>query len=167
MSVESMTAGQVMSRILVAVKPAESPLIAWELMRRAGVHHLPVVDGRQVLGILTREKLAASWSGGPQEQSTRSVRELLDKGRRPWVGPDAPLVRVAAVMLDAGADAVPVLTGDGLIGLITARDVVSAVAGRTETTDEPGDVLTGMFHLEPVLPSRDVPVPPTRSWREA
>ncbi len=101
MSVESMTARQVMSRVLVAVKPDESPLMAWELMRRAGVHHLPVVDGQHVLGILTREELAASWSGGPQQQSTRPVRELLSGERRPRVGPDTPLDRVAAVMLDA------------------------------------------------------------------
>ncbi|MEU1639913.1 CBS domain-containing protein [Nonomuraea sp. NPDC005701] len=58
-----------MSRVLVAVKAGESPLMAWELMRRAGVHHLPVVDGGRLLGILTRERLAASWSGGPQEQA--------------------------------------------------------------------------------------------------
>ena len=97
MNVESMTAGQVMSRVLVAVKPDESPLMAWELMRGAGV---------------------------------------------------------------------PVLSG-GLIGLITARDVLSAVAGRTGASDGPGEVVTGMFHLEPVLPPRNEPVLPTRSWGEA
>jgi CBS domain-containing protein len=166
MSVESMTAGQVMSRVLVAVKPDESPLMAWELMRRAGVHHLPVVAGQHVLGILTREELAASWSGGPQEQSIRPVRELLGRERMPRVGLDMRLDRVAAVMLDAGVDAVPVLSG-GLIGLITARDVLSAVAGRTGASDGPGEVVTGMFHLEPVLPPRNEPVLPTRSWREA
>ncbi|MGW0073065.1 CBS domain-containing protein, partial [Streptosporangium sandarakinum] len=43
--VRDLTVGQVMSRTLVAVDPDESPLLAWEIMRRAGVHHLPVVDG--------------------------------------------------------------------------------------------------------------------------
>ncbi|SEH02440.1 CBS domain-containing membrane protein [Nonomuraea solani] len=167
MTVESLTAAQVMSRILVAVKPAESPLMAWELMRRAGVHHLPVVDGPHVLGLLTREDLAASWSGGPQEQSTRHVRDLLDPARRPRVRPETPLTQVAAVMLDAGVDAVPVLSGDGLIGLISARDVLSAVAGRVVPSQEPSEVITGMFHLEPVLPTRSEPVLPTRSWRQA
>ncbi|MEV4471867.1 CBS domain-containing protein [Nonomuraea sp. NPDC049504] len=152
MTVETLTVGQVMSRVLVAVKPGDSPLMAWELMRRAGVHHLPVVDGRHVLGILTRERIAASWSGGPQEQSSRPVRALLGCEQVPRVRQDTPLTRVAALMLDAGCDAVPVVSGDGLVGLVTARDVLSAVAGRARPAAEPGEVVTGMFHLEPVLP---------------
>ncbi|MBF8188003.1 CBS domain-containing protein [Nonomuraea sp. K274] len=152
MNIESLTAGQVMSRVLVVVKPDESPLMAWELMRRADVHHLPVVDRGHVVGILTREQLAASWSGGLEEQSGREVRALLGCGPRPRVRPDTPLARVAAVMLDAGCDAVPVLSGDGLVGMITVRDVLWAVAGRAVDTEGPGEVVTGMFHLEPVLP---------------
>lgn len=157
MNVEELTAGHVMSRVLVAIKPDESPLMAWELMRRAGVHHLPVVAGQHVLGILTREGLAASWSGGPQEQSVRQVRDLYE--RVPTARPDTSLSRVAALMLDGGCDAVPVLSNGVLIGLVTAHDVLSAVAGRAEVREESGEVVTGMFHLEPVLP--------TRSWREA
>ncbi|GAA2216195.1 CBS domain-containing protein [Nonomuraea monospora] len=155
MNIESLTAGQVMSRVLVAIKPDESPLMAWELMRRAEVHHLPVVEGRHVLGILTRERLAASWSGGPQEQSSRPVRALLGREPVPRVRQDTPLARVATLMLDAGCDAVPVVSGDRLVGLVTARDVLSAVAGRAKPAAEPGEVVTGMFHLEPVLPEAD------------
>ena len=153
-SIESLTAELVMSRILVAVKADESPLMAWELMRRAGVHHLPVVEGQHVLGILSRELLAASWSGGPQEQSNRQVRELLAGERRPRVQPDDLLTRVAAVMTDAGCDAVPVVSDLGLVGMITAHDVVAAVAGRAQHAKERGEVVTGMFHLEPVIPAR-------------
>ncbi|TYB60295.1 CBS domain-containing protein [Nonomuraea sp. PA05] len=149
---EPLTAGQVMSRILVAIEPDESPLMAWELMRRAEVHHLPVVEGRRVLGILTRERLAASWWGGPQEQSSRPVRALLGRERMPRVRQETPLPRVAALMLDAGCDAVPVVSGGALVGLVTARDVLSAVAGRVGPAEEPGEVVTGMFHLVPVLP---------------
>ncbi|MCA2229274.1 CBS domain-containing protein, partial [Nonomuraea aurantiaca] len=74
--------------------------------------------------------------------------------RRPRVRPDDPLTRVAAVMTDAGCDAVPVVSGRGLVGMITARDVVSAVAGRSHHLKEGGEVVTGMFHLEPVIPAR-------------
>ncbi|MCK2216123.1 CBS domain-containing protein [Actinomadura sp. ATCC 31491] len=153
MSVETLVAEQVMSRILVAVEPGESPLMAWELMRRAGVHHLPVVSGGHLVGVLTREDLAASWSGGPWEQSARQVGALLTGERRPRVAPGTPLPHVAAVMADSGCDAVPVVGEHGLAGLITARDVVAAVAGRRpERTGAASEVVTGMFRLEPVLP---------------
>lgn len=147
-----LTAEQVMSRVLVAVGPDESPLMAWELMRRAGVRHLPVVRGRHVLGVLTREDLAAAWSGGPQELSGRRVGSLLAGRRRPRVEPGTPLERVAAVMLDAGCDAVPVAGAGGIVGLITAGDVLAAVAGRIEPAAGPGELITGVFRLQPVLP---------------
>lgn len=155
--VPELTAAQVMSRVLVAVTPDESPLLAWELMRRAGVHHLPVVEGRHVIGVLTREDLATTWSGGPAAQSGQRVGALLTGRRRPRVAPGDPLKRVAVVMLDAGCDAVPVVGDRGIVGLITARDVLAAVAGRVrprerDASAEPGELVTGMFHLQPVLP---------------
>ncbi|MEV4288076.1 CBS domain-containing protein [Nonomuraea bangladeshensis] len=153
MSVETLVAEQVMSRILVVVKPEESPLMAWELMRRADVHHLPVVSGGHLLGVLSREDLAASWSGGPWEQSGRQVGAVLTGERRPRVRPGTPLPRVAAILADSGCDALPVVGEHGLVGLITASDVVAAVAGRrTRQKGTAGEVMTGMFHLEPVLP---------------
>ncbi|MEV0354144.1 CBS domain-containing protein [Nonomuraea sp. NPDC050680] len=155
MNVELLTAKQAMSRILVAIRPEESPLMAWEMMRRGEVHHLPVVEDGHVLGVLTREDVAASWSGGLEEQSRRQVRGLLGGRRRPRVQPDTSLPEVAAVMLDAGCDALPVVSKEGLIGLITARDVLAAVAGRVRAVDRPGEVVTGMFHLDPILPAGD------------
>ncbi|MEV4101148.1 CBS domain-containing protein [Nonomuraea sp. NPDC049649] len=154
-AVEELTAADVMSRVLVAVEPGESPFLAWELMRRAGVHHLPVVKGRHVLGVLTREDLAATWTCGPGEQSVREVGSLLSGRRRPRVMPGTPLHRVAAIMLDAGCDAVPVVREGGIVGLITVRDVLAAVAGRIEPGQEqgePGELLTGIFRLQPILP---------------
>src|ERR1044071_4010698 len=117
---ENLTASEVMSRGLVPVKPDESPLMAWELMRRAGVHHLPVVDAcGRLLGIVTREDIAANWSGGPDEQSRRTVREMVLGRRVPRVHPDDYVNAAAGAMLDGGCDSVPVLGEDGtLVGLI-------------------------------------------------
>ncbi|WP_327092471.1 CBS domain-containing protein [Nonomuraea sp. NBC_01738] len=154
MIVEKLTARQVMSRVLVAVDAAESVPMAWEIMRRAGVHHLPVVRGPELLGVLTREKVIAAWSGGPQALSGVQARTLVNAADSPCVREDEPLTRVCSLMVDAGCDAVPVRAGDGsLAGLITARDVLAAVAGRTAPGTEDGHLVTGMFRLEPVLPA--------------
>ncbi|GAA4039034.1 CBS domain-containing protein [Nonomuraea soli] len=155
MNIEKLPASRVMSRILVAIKPEESPLMAWELMRRAEVHHLPVVDQGRFVGLLTREDLLASWYGGPDLQSRRTVRALLGRRRTPCTSPDEVLGEVAARMLGAGCDALPVLAGGGrLVGLITTTDVLAAVAGRLPEESGAGEVLTRMFHLEPVLPGQ-------------
>ncbi|MEV4061069.1 CBS domain-containing protein [Nonomuraea dietziae] len=154
MTIEQLSAGQIMSRVLVAVRPQESPLIAWELMRRAEVHHLPVVEDGHLVGILSREDIAGSWYGGPDVQSRRQVRVLLSRTPQPHVTPDEKIGRVAAAMLDSSLDAVPVLADGGrLVGMITTHDVLAAVAGRTPREQPPGEVVTGMFRLEPILPS--------------
>ncbi|RBQ19382.1 CBS domain-containing protein [Spongiactinospora rosea] len=153
---ETLTAVQVMSRALVIVRPEESPLMAWEVMRRAGIHHLPVVNEHGLLlGILTKEDLAASWPGGPEAQSRTPLRRLLPGRRIPHVRQDASLPHVAAVMRDAGCDAVPVMAADGsFIGMITTVDVLDAMAGRTRPAGEAAEMVTGMFRLEPVLPAK-------------
>ncbi|WP_214411752.1 CBS domain-containing protein [Sphaerisporangium fuscum] len=153
MKLESMTAADVMSRMLITVKPDESPLMAWELMRRGGIHHLPVVDSRsRVVGVLKQADIAEHWSGGPAEQSKVGVGRLLARRRCPHVPPDASISEVAAMMIDLDVDVVPVI-GDSqrLEGLITATDVLRAVAGR-DMPSRPSNVVTGLFHLEPVLP---------------
>jgi CBS domain-containing membrane protein len=155
--VRDLTVAQVMSRTLVAVTPEESPLLAWEIMRRADVHHLPVVDaGGRLRGVLTREDLSAHWSGGPIEQSHVHVHTLVAEHRCPHTTPQARLADAAAVMIGAGVDAIPVL-GEAarLVGMVTTTDVLHAVAGDIPERREPPELMTGVFRLVPVLP----PVP--------
>ncbi|MFJ2032227.1 HPP family protein [Streptosporangium sp. NPDC087985] len=154
MDVQNLRVAQVMSRTLVAVTPDESPLLAWEIMCRAGIHHLPVVEGDgRLRGVLTREDLTAHWSGGPVEQSRVCVHVLLADRRCPHTTLDAHLAEAAAAMIDAGVDAIPVLgETNRLVGMVTATDVLGAVAGRVAERKEPPELMTGMFHLIPVLP---------------
>ncbi|MBO4275525.1 HPP family protein [Microbispora triticiradicis] len=156
MTVEAMTAADVMSRVLVTVKPDESPLMAWELMRRGSMHHLPVVDsGSHIIGVLTREDIAAHWSGGPAEQSSAQVRQLLGGRRCPHVPPDEPLPGVAAAMLESEVDVVPVIGASGMLkGIVTVTDLLAAVAGRRVVVAQDADSSAGLFRLEPVLPPK-------------
>jgi CBS domain-containing protein len=156
MSVETMTAADVMSRMLVTVAPDESPLMAWELMRRAGVHHLPVVDAdSRVVGVLRREDVASHWSGGPAEQSEMWVGQLVREQNCPRVTPQTPLPDVAGLMIDSESGVVPVVGAEGTLeGLVTASDVMKAVAGRAAPAARRSDVKGGLFRLELVLPPR-------------
>ncbi|MEV0584535.1 CBS domain-containing protein [Nonomuraea sp. NPDC050310] len=154
MSIVEQSAERVMSRILVVVKPEESPMMAWEIMHRAGIRHLPVMENGRLIGILSRDDVLASWYGGPEVQARRQVRALLHGRRMPRAQTGDPLSRIAQLMLDTETDAVPVFAGDGRVaGLVTSTDVLTAVAGRLPAERAPSEVVTGMFHLEPVLPA--------------
>jgi CBS-domain-containing membrane protein len=150
---ERLTAGDVMSRVLVTVEPSETPLMAWELMRRSEVHHLPVVDRTgKVAGVISREAIAGNWYGGPETLARRQVGELIGRERRPRVCVDTPLPQVAATMLDSGCDAVPVVgEGGTLLGLITAVDMLAVVAGRPPKERVGADTTPALFRMEPVL----------------
>jgi CBS-domain-containing membrane protein len=125
----SLLAGDVMSRRLVTVSPDDSLLAAWELLSRGDFRHLPVVgpDGR-CLGVVDDRMLTVAWLAGSVVQARRQVREIMPP-RVHCVRPYAPLGMVAEIMLAERATVVPVVDERrALLGLVTDRDVVAAVA---------------------------------------
>jgi CBS domain-containing protein len=150
---DEITAADVMSRVLVTVEPSETPLMAWELMRRSQIRHLPVVDrDGHVEGVVTRELIATCWGGGPATLERQTVGELIGHARRPRVCLDTPLPQIAATMLDARCDAVPVVSENGtLLGLITAVDMLAVIAGRPAKERVAPDTTPALFRIEPVL----------------
>jgi len=118
-----------MSRDIVRATPRSSLFDAFELMARAHVHHLPVVraDGRCVAlldAVSVAQRLPEAWvtRGGVGLHQLGEVGPLS-------VLPDQPLGKVAAAMDAAGVDACCVVDVHGrLIGLVTARDLIAALA---------------------------------------
>jgi CBS domain-containing protein len=123
------TAGELMSSPVVAVTTGHSVASAWEAMRTRGVHHLVVLDQHGLAGVLDDRTLAARWpAGGPEAPHSVTVGHLISGGV--WcVLRDQPASAVARIMTEGHCDAVPVVTTAGiLLGLVTATDLVAAVA---------------------------------------
>jgi acetoin utilization protein AcuB len=124
---------------------AEAPVeTAVATMRERRLRHLPVVDddGRLV-GIVTDRDLRSTLLGPaiadyvPScEGRLRRMAEGLNETRvghvMTWgvvtIGPEAPLGQAAAVMADARVGSLPVVEQGRLIGIVTERDVVKALA---------------------------------------
>ena len=141
-----------MSASLVVVHADDSLLTAWESMSATGVHHLPVLDGDRLLAIVSERELAVQWVIEPLAQQRRQIRELA-RHRPAQVSPEDDLRHVADCMRVSDTDAVAVTGCDGsLQGLITAKDVLAAVAGAkrfgTRLPDDSGGAAT-LFHLMP------------------
>ena len=150
--IEDLRARDVMTASLVVVHADDSLLMAWESMSATGVHHLPVLDGNRLLAIVSERELAVQWVIEPLVQQRRQIRELA-RHRPATVNPDDDLRRVADCMRVGDTDAVAVTASDGsLQGLITAKDVLAAVAGAKRFTprrpEERGDAPT-LFRLMP------------------
>lgn len=122
-------AEQLMSTPVLAVTAEHSLPSAWQVMRERRVHHLVVLDEHGLAAVVDDRMMAARWpAGGPEVAYSMKVGELVSHGVRS-VLPDEPASAVARVMMEGHCDAVPVITPAGvLLGLVTATDLVAAVA---------------------------------------
>jgi CBS domain-containing membrane protein len=151
---ESLVA-DVMSTDVLTVAAEETTLMAWELMRQGGYHHVPVVsgDGRCV-GILDPETMAAAWDGGGPDRMRVPVSTVVSHRLIPHITVSDSIAFAARAMLAAQLDCVAVTDGeDRLIGLVTARDLVAAVAGRTHRAMTGHVRRPALYRIEPVLPN--------------
>jgi CBS domain-containing protein len=153
---EESLVGDVMSPEVLTVAAEETTLMAWELMRQGGYHHVPVVsaDGHCV-GVLDAETMAAAWDGGGPDRMRMPVSAVVARRLMPQVGVTDSVAVAARAMLAAQLDFVAVTdTDDRLVGLITARDLVAAVAGRRRRPSAGHPGRAALYRIEPVLPNR-------------
>jgi len=158
---QDQTVAQVMTGDLLTVPADETVLMAWELMRRGDYHHLPVVtaEGR-LIGVLGAETVVARWRGGGPDANRRPVADLLGRWR-PTVQPDDSVETAARVMLRERIDAVAVTTADDrLVGLLTARDLMAALAGRRPAERSGSPNTPSLYRIEPVIPEHLARVAP-------
>jgi CBS domain-containing protein len=153
---EERPVGEAMSTDVLAVTDTESALLAWELMRQGGYHHLPVLsaDGG-FIDVLDAETLAAAWDSGGPDRMRKPVGALVGHRPLPHVRLDDSVATAARAMLGAGTDVVPVLDDDGrLSGLFTARDLIALAAGAHRRTRAGHVTAPALYRIEPVLPSQ-------------
>ena len=135
----------VMTRDPVSIDP-EAPLgTAIDVMRRKRIRHLPVMDDTgRLLGIITDRDLrqatfapalAEHLSLGAQRRLRgigQALEDLRVKHAMTWVvvttDPEAPIARAAVVMFERRIGSLPVVADGKLVGILTERDLLLALA---------------------------------------
>jgi CBS domain-containing protein len=107
----------------------ESDLLgaAQRMMARIGSHHLPVVDGDRVTGMLSeRDVLAYRAKADADEEWWRA--SVADAMTAPvhTAAPDDSLTEVAARLAAERIGAMPIVERGKLVGLVTTTDVLAA-----------------------------------------
>jgi len=154
-ALEERTVSQVMTTELLTITPDDSVLMAWELMGKAHVHHLPVVsEGGRFMGVVDAQTLTARWEPTGPERARRPVRSFLPDQATATASPGDLISQAARTMLESGRDHVAVLDDENsLVGLLTARDLISALAGFLPEPARSGTSMPSLYRIEPVLPS--------------
>ena len=101
--------------------------IAQRLMRGKGIRHLPVLDGDQVVGILSERDILLVESFPGVNPTDLRVEEAMAPG--PYqVTPDASLAEVVATLLERRIGSAIIVDNDQVIGVFTTVDALRALA---------------------------------------
>jgi acetoin utilization protein AcuB len=140
-----MTVKDAMTRNPITIDPDAPLATAMATMTERQVRHLPVVDdqGRLVGMITDRDLRNAAFSPALAEYLSRGAQrrlrglaetfeEMRVRDAMTWgvvtTSPQAPLAQAAAIMAEGRFGSLPVVEGGKLIGLVTERDVLKALA---------------------------------------
>jgi CBS domain-containing membrane protein len=118
---EGFTAADIMSRDLVTVGPEARFDTVAEVFRTRGFHSLPVVAGDSLQGVIFQIDLIRA----PGVDAQGLMRRGL-----PQATPDTPVGVLLPMLEDGGAEAVPIMDGTAIVGIVTRTDLISALARR-------------------------------------
>jgi acetoin utilization protein AcuB len=127
------------TRDIATIRPEDNAALAAQIMLWSGVRHLPVMRGRQVVGVLSeRDILRRSTELGPRAARVDSVDRAMTTPAL-TIDADKPLVAAAWLMSARKLGCLPVLKDGELVGIITSTDMVRhqfAVEAATEGGQE-------------------------------
>jgi len=124
---------RVTNRVLAVAAEAD-PIIALDVMRRNHVRHLPVIQGRSCVGLLTEAGLLRALALLPPD--VRSQVGALCTAPAPTVPAGSSPATIAAAILVGAVDAVLVVRDTVLVGIVTTTDVLAQIAGRMGDPDD-------------------------------
>jgi len=125
------TATKVMTRGPRTIDSQTSLFSAWGQLHGEYNQHLVVIDDDvRPMGVLDERDIALEWPPGPLAAHHLPVHKLLRFRTRPRVRAEDDVAKVAATMLGAGEDALPVVDEDGrLLGLVTVWHLLELLTG--------------------------------------
>ena len=140
-----------MTRELVTVVSETTAAEALALCRMNRIRHLPVLEGRRLVGVISdRDLRAATPALGDLARAEALDRiRVADEMARDvtTAGPEDPIEDAAMAMYERKIGCLPVVDGEDLVGISTTSDVMRALV-RLVGAHKPGS------RLEVALPSR-------------
>jgi len=123
-----------MKRDPVTVSPEDSFRQAMTLIRQKGIRHLPVVEGAQLVGIVTDRDIRQTSPSPATSLEIHELHYLLEKVKIReimtkkvyTVTPETPIEEAARLMLQHKIGGLPVVEAGRVVGIITETDILSA-----------------------------------------
>ncbi|MFQ5989508.1 MAG: CBS domain-containing protein [Candidatus Methylomirabilales bacterium] len=130
-----------MTAKVITARPDTSLWKAWALLQKHHIRHLPVIQGRRLVGMITDRSLRQLMpsSLAPPDELDRfrawgaqvKVGDVMSRKLFP-VTPQTPTQEALRIMLDRRVGCTPVLRGSSLVGIVTTRDMLRALAAHIQ-----------------------------------
>jgi acetoin utilization protein AcuB len=115
---------EIMSKPVQTIGPDANAVEAAARMRLRGIHHLVVVRGADILGVVSQRDVVRA-------KSTESVAEVM--APRPVTATPETTVRQAANLLRGrGIGCLPVSDGRRVVGMVTVADLLTLIGKGAE-----------------------------------
>ncbi len=140
-----------MQKDVITVREGMTVAQTWEVLESSGISGAPVVNERgEVTGVISRTDLVRGWQADdeqrrnayyraeapPERFASRDIREVM-MSLAFFMRPDDELAKAAKLMRAENIHRVIVVDGGKLVGVLSASDIVAAVAdGRLGSQEE-------------------------------
>ncbi len=129
-----MLVGKRMKRDPITVDVKTGINDALKLLQTHRIRHLPVMDGKRMVGIITDRDIRRVLPSPATSLEIHELHYLLDKlqvgevmtKKVVTVNPQTTLEEAAKLLLDYRIGGLPVLEGNELVGIITETDILEA-----------------------------------------
>ena len=112
---------EVMNIDVRTADPAEPAETAWNRMRLGRFHHLVVMEGKRVVGVLSDRDLGGARGAARRRAST--VGDLMTPNIA-TATPTTTLRQAAKLLRGRSIGCLPVLKGGKLVGIVTVTDIL-------------------------------------------
>ncbi len=136
-----MRAHATMSRKIVVASAGMSLDAAWAAMCARHIRHLPIVEAGRLVGILSdRDVLLRATRDDDERVIVPGIPVAVAMTPAPYVcSPHAKVSEIARVMIERKIDAMPVVEGERLVGLVTSTDLLALLVEDDTTQPLPFD----------------------------
>ncbi len=113
----------IMSTQLITLTPEDTLGKAREILLSKRVHHLPVVEGKKLVGMVTSWDMFKLGLSAAEYQSTK-VHEVMTR-KLATLEPDQHIGAAAEVLMEHLFHAIPIVNEAGdLVGIVTSYDIL-------------------------------------------
>lgn len=113
----------IMTKNVVTVAPHQSVADAYQIIKEKRFHHIPVVEGTKLVGIITSYDLM-QMEVCPEEYGSHTISDVMTS-QVAYLNPDDLVGAAAEVFMEHLFHGLPICDDDhNLVGIITTHDVL-------------------------------------------